>query len=318
MASMVSQNSWDMSSTWKRLGCSSVRNAGRPMIRGGICTSPGANPPCKPTPRVTVLKIWDWERGIHARATSAQRGQKPCDCDAYDPPEDPKKRSKCRECGHGKSKHSPIPNELPGGGGNKRDVLDVFNAHSSVKIAEALPAKDKVTDFNVARKDALKNFRVKEDSKQLKPKRKIPTIPPPLSKSKDIVIVSEIVLFTCGIKFSDKLAELFPQAFLPSGGTAWRILGKEYQRLNVVRKDEPAGADITLVKEVSETVYNSWYIGPDVIKDSSSIHDGDEDLIQDTASEDDASSDDYNPANDPDADVDMEGDIQIVSNHKFS
>jgi hypothetical protein len=96
----------------------------------------------------------------------------PCDCEEYDPPQDTKSQSICRECGHGKSKHTERGQEQKSMG--KKSVLDVFTAHAEKTVAERLPATDRVADFGSARDDALKGFRVKpEDSKKPKSNKKV-------------------------------------------------------------------------------------------------------------------------------------------------
>ncbi|KAF7361489.1 hypothetical protein MSAN_01182200 [Mycena sanguinolenta] len=67
-----------------------------------------------------------------------------------------------------------------------------------------------------------------------------------------------------------------------------------------------------LVKTVSQSVYDTWYTGPEIVQESSSIH-GEEDTLdtfindeEDSSSNSTAagSSDDYDPIQDPDAESD--------------
>ncbi|KAF7366366.1 hypothetical protein MSAN_00893100 [Mycena sanguinolenta] len=305
-----------------------------------------------------------------------------CECDAYDAPEKKDAPSLCRECGHGKSKHAPIPSiwAESSSAANKRAVLTAFNSHSDKKVAEVLPVKERVTDFSTARKDALKNYRPSAPESKLKKTPANKTA----STSKDTVAISEIILLTCGIKnyhlkvpkapsrheidtaahyqcvatnsvlniawtheeLSTELQKLFPRPFQSSGEAGWRVLTKDYKKLHVVCNDHPTGADVVkykvsktaqhgvqlyigtlfeylesliftycstaLVKTVSQSVYDTWYTGPEIVQESSSIH-GEEDTLdtfindeEDSSSNSTAagSSDDYDPIQDPDAESD--------------
>jgi hypothetical protein len=97
-----------------------------------------------------------------------------CDCEAYDPPQDPSVPSKCQECGHGKSRHSPIASTAVQD--TKQAVLDAFAARSEKPISDRLPPKARITDFSTAKDDALKGFRMTSDaeggSSKLKGKKK--------------------------------------------------------------------------------------------------------------------------------------------------
>ncbi|KAJ7837212.1 hypothetical protein B0H14DRAFT_2589316 [Mycena olivaceomarginata] len=85
-----------------------------------------------------------------------------CDCEAYDPPQDPSVPSKCQECGHGKSRHSPIASTAVQD--TKQAVLDAFAARSEKPVSDRLPPKARITDFSTAKDDALKGFRMASDT----------------------------------------------------------------------------------------------------------------------------------------------------------
>jgi hypothetical protein len=91
-----------------------------------------------------------------------------CDCEAYDPPQDPSVPSKCQECGHGRVVIALSP--------LKQAVLDTFAAHSEKPVSDRLSSKARVTDLATAKDNALKGFHVASDtegsSSKLKDKKK--------------------------------------------------------------------------------------------------------------------------------------------------
>ncbi|KAF8144147.1 hypothetical protein K438DRAFT_1993127 [Mycena galopus ATCC 62051] len=128
----------------------------------------------------------------------------PCECDAYDPPVDPKAPSLCRECAHGKSKHSNLPSTAAPHSAvqTKKSVLDVFTSRAEKNISERLPGQDRITDFDTARQDALKGFRVEDSPRQdtgKKPKGKKKA-----GKGTEVAVketvASKVVLFVSGVK----------------------------------------------------------------------------------------------------------------------
>ncbi|KAJ7629229.1 hypothetical protein DFH06DRAFT_1338513 [Mycena polygramma] len=132
-----------------------------------------------------------------------------CDCELYDEPKDKNAPSKCRECGHGKSKHPD--QEAPPAEGRRTDakktVLDIFSAQTTQAEKQAkarLPAKDRAADLDTVRADALRGYRTgaepsgsKGSSKSRKGKAKAAE-----AKPKESTV--RIVVLTSGIK-NDKL-----------------------------------------------------------------------------------------------------------------
>ncbi|KAF8215158.1 hypothetical protein K438DRAFT_2008603 [Mycena galopus ATCC 62051] len=128
----------------------------------------------------------------------------PCDCNAYDPPVDPKAPSLCRECAHGKSKHSDLPSTAAPHSSvkTKKSVLDVFTSRAEKTISERLPSKDRITDFGTAKQDTLRGFRVEDAPRQdasKKPKGKKKA-----GKGTEVAVketvASKVVLFVSGVK----------------------------------------------------------------------------------------------------------------------
>ncbi|KAJ6447565.1 hypothetical protein C8R45DRAFT_948479 [Mycena sanguinolenta] len=125
-----------------------------------------------------------------------------CECEQYDAPKNEDAPPMCRECGHGKSRHSTVAPIAPvATATSNKAVLDLFNLRSDRRIAEVLPAKAQLMDFSAAKEDALRNYRRSEDDPKAAYKAKkvdvVKKTAPP-SKSKEIII-SELVLFTCGV-----------------------------------------------------------------------------------------------------------------------
>ncbi|KAJ6472552.1 hypothetical protein C8R45DRAFT_936448 [Mycena sanguinolenta] len=125
-----------------------------------------------------------------------------CECEQYDAPKNEDAPPMCRECGHGKSRHSTVAPIAPVAiATSNKAVLDLFNLRSDRRIAEVLPAKAQLMDFSAAKEDALRNYRRSEDDPKAAYKAKkvdvVKKTAPP-SKSKEIII-SELVLFTCGV-----------------------------------------------------------------------------------------------------------------------
>ncbi|KAJ7610236.1 hypothetical protein DFH06DRAFT_1346013 [Mycena polygramma] len=200
-----------------------------------------------------------------------------CDCELYDTPKDKNAPSKCRECGHGKSKHPD--EEAPPAEGHRTDakktVLDIFSAQTTQvkKQAKAhLPAKDRAADPDTVRADALRGYRTgaepsgsKGSSKSRKGKAKAAE-----AKLKESTV--KIVVLTSGIKndklrgsqkalrvikhdWSNKeLTEYFhevlslPMAYAEENGPAkvplWAVVVKNYQQFRVVRTAKPTATQV--------------------------------------------------------------------------
>ncbi|KAJ7611352.1 hypothetical protein DFH06DRAFT_1345552 [Mycena polygramma] len=124
-----------------------------------------------------------------------------CDCEEYDQPADPNAPSKCRECGHGKSKHQdpPAVDQGPPAAAKKKTVLDIFSeqtAQSEKRVKALLPEKERAADPATARADALRGYRPAAEasgSKKRKGKAKAAEVKPKESTVK-------IVMLTCGVK----------------------------------------------------------------------------------------------------------------------
>ncbi len=111
-------------------------------------------------------------------------GGEPCDCEEYDPPDDSTAAARCKECGHGKSKHSLPPSSSLGhghrlavppdsyrnsqstGGGSSASVRKIFNDVMAEESASSGKGKQRASksgyskvSADAARKEVLQGFR---------------------------------------------------------------------------------------------------------------------------------------------------------------
>ncbi|KAK7052778.1 hypothetical protein R3P38DRAFT_2763111 [Favolaschia claudopus] len=139
-----------------------------------------------------------------------------CSCEEYDAPTDPSAPSKCRECGHGRSRHGPAkpiqpPPSPPVADPPKPTIQAIFDIHANRRLSDAFPgtqrpgdapATQAAVDPQTAMADALKGYRPSSkkhrSSSSSKPQTQSRT-PKSRTSSATRPVVSKVILLTEGV-----------------------------------------------------------------------------------------------------------------------